>query len=205
MELREALTQISEIRAQMAQSQVFRGYRSVTAGISAGVAVLAALLQPLLVADPARDLIAYVALWGSAAALSMLVVGVEMFFRLRRMESAVQSQLTMLAVEQFVPSVMAGALLTAICLGVVPSLGATLPGFWMIFFALGVFASSRVLPRPTFWVAGFYLLAGTATLCGQGRWALSPWTMGGVFGVGQTLAAVVLYRGLERRDMPGAA
>ena len=34
MELREALSQISEIRQQMARSEVFRGYRSITVGFS---------------------------------------------------------------------------------------------------------------------------------------------------------------------------
>src|SRR5436190_1246836 len=43
MQLREALSQISEIRQQMAQAQVFRGYRSATTAATALVAVLAAL------------------------------------------------------------------------------------------------------------------------------------------------------------------
>ena len=34
MELREALTQIAEIRRAMAQNDVFRGYRSATVALS---------------------------------------------------------------------------------------------------------------------------------------------------------------------------
>ena len=39
-----------------------------------------------------------------------------------------------------------------------------LPGLWQILFSLGVFASSRLLPRATSGVAVFYLLTGLTTL-----------------------------------------
>ena len=54
-----------------------------------------------------------------------------------------------------------------------------LPGLWQIFYSLGIFASCRLLPRPTFWVAVFYLGTGLAVLAWRtarrrflpGRWA----------------------------------
>ena len=50
-----------------------------------------------------------------------------------------------------------------------------------------------------FGVAVFYLLTGLTTLAvAQGGRALNPWAMGIPFGVGQLLAAAVLYRALER-------
>ena len=74
-----------------------------------------------------------------------------------------------------------------------------LPGLWQIVYSLGVFASCRLLPRATFWVAVFYLGTGLAALAaGPGDAALSPWTMGLPFATGQFLAAAVLYRTLER-------
>jgi len=74
-----------------------------------------------------------------------------------------------------------------------------LPGLWQIFYALGIFASCRLLPKPTFWVAVFYLATGLTVLAmAHDEAALSPWTMGFPFGVGQFLAAGVLYRTLER-------
>ena len=48
MQLDEALRQISDIRHQMARSEVFRGYRSVTVGLSGGLGLLAAAVQPRL-------------------------------------------------------------------------------------------------------------------------------------------------------------
>ena len=44
MELREALTQITEIRLQLARTEVFRGYRAMPVAFSGGVALLAALV-----------------------------------------------------------------------------------------------------------------------------------------------------------------
>jgi hypothetical protein len=44
MQLDEALRQISDIRSQMARSEVFRGYRSVTIWASAVLDVLAAAI-----------------------------------------------------------------------------------------------------------------------------------------------------------------
>ena len=47
MELREALTQITEIRLQLARTEVFRGYRAMPVAFSGGVALLAAVIQRL--------------------------------------------------------------------------------------------------------------------------------------------------------------
>ena len=50
-----------------------------------------------------------------------------------------------------------------------------LPGLWQILFSLGVFASCRLLPRATFGVAVFYLVAGLATPGpGPGRLGVLP-------------------------------
>jgi hypothetical protein len=81
-----------------------------------------------------------------------------------------------------------------------------LPGLWAICFSLGVFASCRLLPRPVFWVGVHYLVSGTIVLAiGNGTYALSPWLMAGTFGVGQLLAAGILYYSLERKEGYDAA
>ncbi len=74
-----------------------------------------------------------------------------------------------------------------------------LPGLWQIFYSLGIFASCRLLPRATFWVAVFYLGSGLTVLAWpHAETPLSPWAMGIPFGIGQLLAATVLYCTLER-------
>ena len=199
MDLREALLQISEIRSQMARTQVFRGYRSATSAFSGIVAIVAATLQSIFLPHPLQEIGWYIALWCGSALLCVAMVGVEMIVRTRKLASPAQSQLTLLAVEQFLPSLVAGALLTAVLVAFLPQAIPMLPGLWLIFFGLGVFASCRLLPRTTFIVAGFYLLAGMAVLMlAQGPWTLHPFVMGVPFGIGQFLAAGILYHQLER-------
>ena len=48
---------------------------------------------------------------------------------------------------------VAGGLLTFVLLHQAPQCLWMLPGLWCVFFSLGVFASYRLLPRATFWVA----------------------------------------------------
>ena len=199
MELHDALAQISEIRQRMAGGQVFRGYRAATTAMTAVVAVAAAAAQARWVPDPAANGDAYLAVWAGAAALCMLGVGVEMAIRCRRSASAMQRQMTLLAVDQFFPSVVAGGFLTWAVAGFAPDALWMLPGLWAVVFSLGVFASRRFLPRGVGLIAGYYMLAGLVCLAtGEDGDTLRPWTMAAVFGTGQALAAGVLWWTLER-------
>jgi len=199
MELREALTQITEIRLQLARTEVFRGYRAMPVAFSGLVALLAAVIQAVTITDPMSQIGAYLALWIGAAVVSGLAAGLEMVVRARNATSPLTRELTWLAVEQFCPCLLAGALLTIVLVRAEPASLWMLPGLWQIVYSLGIFASCRLLPRATFWVAVFYLGTGLAVLAaGRGDAALSPWTMGLPFAIGQFLAAAVLYRTLER-------
>jgi hypothetical protein len=201
MELREALCQISEIRQQMARSEVFRGYRSMTVGCSGVLALLAAAWQPYFVSSPGSELGRYLSLWIGVAAISAIVAGGEIWWRSRISSSAMARQMTLLAVEQFLPSVVVGALLTLCIYTSAPHVAWMLPGLWSLVFSLGIFASYRLLPRQVFWVGLYYVVCGVGCLLsGQGANELSPWQMGISFGGGQLLAAVILYWTLERSD-----
>ena len=70
-----------------------------------------------------------------------------------------------------------------------------LPGIWQVIFSLGVFAYCRFLPRATVLAGAWYLLTGLGCIA-LGDWrALSPWTMGISYGVGQSLVAgILLFR-----------
>jgi hypothetical protein len=198
MKLDDALSQISEIRQQMAASSVFRGYRPLTTAVTAAIAGVAASLQAWLVQDPATHWRSYLFVWLGAAVVGIVIVGAEMLVRSARSGSALQRQTTFHAVDQFVPSLIAGATSTYVIVAHTNAL-ALLPGLWMILFSLGVFASRRFLPRGAFAIAGYYLLAGLYCLSLPAERALSPWTMGVVFGAGQLCAAAVLHWFLERQ------
>ena len=164
MELRDALTQITEIRLQLARTEVFRGYRAMPVAFSGGVALLAALIQAATISEPAVQIGPYLSLWIGAAVVSGLAAGLEMMIRARNAATPVTRELTWLAVEQFCPCLMAGALVTVVLLRAAPESLWMLPGLWQIFYALGIFASCRLLPKPTFWVAVFYLGTGLTVL-----------------------------------------
>jgi hypothetical protein len=200
MELREALTQIAEIRRQMAKADVFRGYRSAPVAVSGLLALAAAVVQPYLVADPGAQFGAYLALWVSVAVLSVAGVAVETGIRIAMTHDRAYLEPTRLALEQFLPSVVAGVLVTVVLVRHAPANVALLPGLWQIIFSLGIFASARLLPRPIFAIASFYLFTGILVLVwADGGFSLSPWCMGVPFAVGQIAAAVILYWTLERR------
>lgn len=197
MELREALSQIAEIRQQMARTEVFRGFRSVPVAFSGVLAWAAAIAQAIWIPEPSRDITSYLTLWIGAAAIGMASAGLEMMLRARH-SSRWAREHTWLAVEQFLPCVVAGGLTTFVLARTSESVLWILPGLWSILFSLGVFASRRLLPRATLAVAFYYLVAGLACLTlARGESSFSPWAMGVPFGGGQLLAAAVLYRTLE--------
>ena len=203
MELREALRQISDIRACVARGEVFRGYRSLTVGFSGVVGIVTAWLQSRWLAGASGDSIAelndFLMLWVGAASISVLVVAAELCWRAHVAGPGLSREMTRLAVEQFLPCVVVGALLTVSIARYAPQSGWMLPGLWAFVFALGVFASARVLPRQVFWIGSYYVACGCLCLqWGQGDQAFSAWQMGVTFGGGQLLSAAILYWTLER-------
>ena len=201
MELGEALERIGEIRAQVARTGVFRGYKAATVGCTGLVAFLAAAVQPLVVSEPLHNVRHYLQLWIGVAAVSVVLVAIELTTRYVRNDSPLQREQTLRAVEHFVPCLVAGASVTWAVVQFSPDAANLLPGLWAIMFSLGVFASLRQLPPPAVVVAIYYLAAGVACLTMSSEvYALSPWAMAGTFGVGQLLTAGILYLALERGD-----
>lgn len=201
MDLREALDSIAVIRRRMAETEVFRGYRALPVAVSAVFALCAGFVQQTLLPRPDQDVPGYVALWSGVALLSMAAAGLAMFLRDRVAGASLTRPVTWLAIGQFVPCLVGAAAVTAVIVRIAPQSAWLLPGLWQVFFSQGVFASCRLLPRPAFAVGVFYLISGIATLLtARGADALSPWAMAMPFGLGQLLAAAVLYWTLERTD-----
>jgi hypothetical protein len=200
MELHEAISQISEIRAHLARTETFRGYRALTVAVSGALAWLGAAAQMIWLPAPAEHLAAWLALWVAIAGVSLVMTGSEMWLRCRASRSPWTVRLTRLAAEQFLPCVAAGALVSGVLVAAAPEVLWILPGVWAVLYGLGVFASCRLLPRPLAWAGGYYLASGaTALALARGEWAFSPWAMAGTFGVGQFIIAAVLYLALERK------
>lgn len=189
----KALGDISSVRRQIARTTEFRGYGPATLAATSALSVIAAVAQALWVPDPAQHLAAYLGIWIWTAVAAALLIGTQMHTRCRRIHSGLADEMIRIAVEQFLPSAVAGALLTVVLVRFVPSAVWLLPGMWQVVFSLGVFSSCRFLPRPMVAAGAWYLLTGL--LCvgfGDAR-ALSPWAMGIPYAVGQLLVAGILF------------
>lgn len=200
-DLDDALADISAIRTQIARSSLFQGYGPATVAATGVLAIIAAFVQAALLPAPLGALESYLALWIGAACVGMALTGIEMVVRARRLHGDLANEMLTAAVEQFLPALGVGALLTVVLAARPADTAWLLPGLWQIVFALGVFASRRFLPGGIFWVGGWYLLSGlTALMIARGAHALAPATMGIGFGVGQLLTAALLYRARDEGE-----
>ena len=200
-DLHRALIDISMIREQLARGSEFRGYGPITVGATGLLALLTAATQCHWLADPASQPMRYLQLWGVTAAVSFALIVFEAVFRARRAHGGMALTMLQSALEQFLPAIVAGALLTIIVPSVAPASVWMLPGLWQIVYSFGVFASSRLLPRAIFAVGVWYLICGLSCLALVGsHGSFCPWSMGIPFGVGQLLVAAILRRSSEDRE-----
>ena len=197
MNVARALDQIAEIHEHIARGEVYRGYRSLPVAASGAIGLAAAWLQPKTLG--AADPIEFVVYWLAIAACAAAVGVSEIAYNYVVHEEAAERRRTRTVVGQFLPAVTAGLLVAIVFLRLGPGLVMLLPGLWAICFGLGIFASRPYLPRAAGWVALFYYAAGFVLLA-LTREPLSPsgWWVGGTFGAGQMLAALVLWYNLER-------
>jgi len=202
MDVSRALAQIADIHQQMAKGEVYRGYRSLPVAASGVMGMVAAWAQPQGLG--VRDPVGFVIYWTAIAACAGFVGTSEIVYNYLVHEDAAARRRTQLVVGQFLPAVLAGAVITASFVHLSAALVPLLPGLWAICFGLGTFASRPYLPKASGWVALFYYAAGMALLwTARGPEPLRAWWVGGTFGVGQLLAAVVLYWNLERNAPAG--
>jgi len=158
------------------------------------VALGTALLQFVWLDDPTGSPLLFFFGWAAAAVSSVLMIWVEMLARSRRHHSGLADAMIYQAVEQFLPSAVAGLLLAAMLWKFAPDTLWMLPGLWQVLVSLGVFASVRSLPRSVALGGAFYFLAGfTVLMLASQTHTLSPWTMGLPFAIGQCLMAAILY------------
>ena len=109
------------------------------------------------------------------------------------MHSRMSDEMIAMAVEQFIPSVVASLLVTVVLFRYVPAALWMLPGIWQVIFSLGIFSSCRFLPRPMVAAGAWYLLTGLFCVSLGDARALSPWAMGIPYAAGQLLVAGILF------------
>ena len=201
MDLPKALAQIREIHAALDRAAVYRGYRAAPVAASGLIGVVAAAVQPPALA--AADPVGFATYWTVIALLAAAVGCSEIVYNYFVRDDDRARLGTREAIGQFLPGLVAGALITAAIAAGDPALVRLLPGFWALCFALVAFGSVPYLPRGCGWVGVYYMAAGAYLLwIGRDLNAISGWHVGATFGAGQFLAAGVLYS-FERQSTRG--
>ena len=200
MDVPRALDQIAEIHQQIAKGEIYRGYRPVPVALS-GIVGVAAAMAAAGGRQGTPDPTAFVRYWTSVAALAACVGFSEIAYNYIVHDSASGRRRTRRVLGQFLPAMVAAAVLTFGLVHVAPEMAAVLPGIWSMCFGVGILASRPYLPRSSGVVALFYGAAGAALLWNTDiHAAVNPWFIGGTFGAGQLLSAAVLYLEPGRAD-----
>jgi hypothetical protein len=199
MDVPRALDQIAEIHQQIAKGEIYRGYRPVPVALSGIVGLAAALAARGWQGD--RAPLAFVQYWAAVAAVAACLGFSEIAYNYVVHDSTSGRRRTRRVLGQFLPAMLAAAVLTLSLVHVSPAAVALLPGIWSMCFGVGIFSSRPYLPGRSGLVALYYVAAGTLLLwTADLRAPLNPWFVGATFGIGQLLAAAVLYWELERVD-----
>jgi hypothetical protein len=200
-DLDRALADIVAIRSQIARDTAFRGLGSATLVATGGIALAAAAGQAFLFGDLDKRPVLFFGLWIAAALVAFALIGIELWRRTRRLHSGLADAMVWSAIEGFLPSAGAGACLGLVIARFAPDEIWMLPGLWQVMVGLGLFASSRILPRAVQVAGAWYLLAGFVSLAAAAEThALSPWTMGLPFVIGQAGLAAVIHRAAGGSD-----
>ena len=192
MDLSRALADIAEIHQQMAKGEIYRGYRPLPIAASGAIGLAAAWVEAP--GQGASDPVGFVFYWAAVAALAGFVGASEIIHNYVVHDDGPARRQTRRVVGQFLPSVLGGVIVTASFVRLSAALVPLLPGLWAICFGIGTFASRPYLPRASGIVALFYYVAGVVLLWNARTEALNGWWVGATFGVGQLLAAIVLWR-----------
>jgi hypothetical protein len=201
-EVSRALAQIEAIHEQLAKGEVYRGWRSVPVAASGLVGLVAAAWQSMT-ARP-LDPWTFTMYWLGTAVLALSVGCCEIAWHYVFRAGEADRRRSRLVIGQVLPGLVAGAIATGALIRLSPALVSILPGLWALLFGVSIFAARPYVPTASVWVALYYWTAGLVLLwSAQGLETLSPWAVGGTFGVGQLLAALTLYWTLERRPSRG--
>ena len=193
-DLERALADIAEVRERLGYVQRFKGYSAAAAATSGVFALVAGVVQLLLVPNvqtPAQGH-AYFAVWFVCCAASVLVnYGAIAHWYVSDATARDRWQTATVGLS-IVPALLLGAALSFVLLRA--NLFSFLPGIWYGCYGVGLFASRTMIPRPAVPVAAGFLLAGCALLFAPAHLALQWWVLALGFGSGQLAIGVFVMR-----------
>jgi hypothetical protein len=195
-DLERALADIAEVRERLGHVQRFRGYSSFAAALSGVFAIVAGLLQEVLVPHvrTVHQGHLYFALWFACCAASVLVnYGAIAHWYVNDATARDRWQTTTVGLSM-IPALVLGAVLSFAFLHA--NLYAFLPGVWYGCYGAGLFASRTMVPRAVVPIAAAFMLAGMGLLFVPSDIALQWWVLPLGFGTGQL--AIGLFIAKER-------
>ncbi|MBX9627181.1 MAG: hypothetical protein K2X82_25485 [Gemmataceae bacterium] len=200
MRVQDALDQLDAIHEHLAKAEVYRGFRVPAVALVGTVGLFTAVAQSLVItAEP----IGFVWYWLAVAGVGGLIGGGAAGRDYLAREDDFARRRTRQVFAQFGPCLFAGGVVTAAATRSPADLVAYLPGLWAVLFGLGIVAARPYLPRGVGKVGLGYVAAGGLLLARTPADAVPPgWAVGGVFGVGHLLTALVLWAD-RRRDTDG--
>lgn len=197
MDVSQAIEQLEEIRGHLSRTEIYRGYRSRTLVLTAGIGLVGSVViwsNEALASELTR-----VGVWVAVAALNLAVVTWEILGDYGNHKTEHQRQVTKRTLYQFLPSIATGAMVTPV-LAQNPAAIHYLPGIWSSLFAMGIFASRPYLPHGVGWVGAYHMLTAAFLLSMPEIALANPWAMGLTFATGQLFMAGVMYKNLERNN-----
>jgi hypothetical protein len=192
MEVRQALADLAEVRGRLATVQRFDGYSGTAAIVSGLGAVVAGIIQGVLVPEPSSEAQRhlYLTIWLTCLGWALAVnYGAILAWRTRNRGAQAGVQIRTVGMS-IIPAVAAGGVITFAL--VARGLEDLLPGMWCATYALGLFASRAMVPRDVVLVAAAFGAVAAALLLAPGIHPLAWWIMPAAFGVGQILIGAII-------------
>ncbi|MHB8141478.1 MAG: hypothetical protein ACYDHD_09565 [Vulcanimicrobiaceae bacterium] len=196
-DLERALLDIAEVRERLAVSQRFKGYSGIAAATSGAFALVAGVVQAVLVPLPmgAAQGRIYFAIWlicCAAAALVNYGAIAQWFVSDASIRDRWQTRTVGISI---LPALIFGA---AFSFALVANRRFDLlPGVWYGCYGVGLLASRTTIPRGAVGIAALFLVAGMALLFAPASLTLSWWVLPLGFGLGQIAIGIMLMRERE--------
>lgn len=197
IDINEAINNISEIHHQLSRTNIYKGYKPVVVVISGIIGMLASIIQPFFIKNFLS--ISFVFYWVIVAAINLVLCSLMILYQYFFKEDIHEKQKTLCIMTQFIPMIIAGAIITLFFTFNGESTIPFLPAIWALIFSMGIFNVRPYLTNLTIIPAVFYILSSIFLFYLRlYNINLLSFGMGFTFGMGQILSALTLYWSIEK-------
>jgi len=194
-DIERAISEISDIKSQLAASTRFRGYAPeavATIGFISALLVLAQLTFPSVLAASDTQI---ALVWGGVLLINGCATTIEAVARSRRQHGPMAGAMLRGATLVTMPVTLIGIVIGAVVLLYAPDVTWLLPGIWQMHVGVVGFSSYSFLPHRIIWPALWYLLSGAVVLLFSAMNGSVSILLAGVpFVVGHFWIAWLLYK-----------